>query len=254
MTDEVNTPSENHARYSIQAEWTAELRTQILSHLQIGNHQKLLEVGSGTGVIAASIANDTGSRVFGADIDARATSFAHRHYPGIHFTIADGHSLPFASNSLEAAFCHFLLLWVDDPPSIIREMQRVVKPGGWLIAFAEPDYGARIDYPRELERIGALQIDALEDAGANTHTGRRLRDLFSTIGLKAVSSGVLGAEWKPQMDERLIRSEWLTLRADLKGLISESELNRLEQADLQAWNDQSRILFVPTFYAYGQVR
>jgi hypothetical protein len=44
------------------------------------------------------------------------------------------------------------------------------------------------------------------------------------------------------------------LRADLEERISKRELERLEQSDLQAWEEQARILFVPTFYAYGQVR
>jgi hypothetical protein len=44
------------------------------------------------------------------------------------------------------------------------------------------------------------------------------------------------------------------LKKDLQGAITNEELERLEDVDRQAWNDQKRVLFVPTFYAYGQVR
>ena len=46
---------------------------------------------------------------------------------------------------------------------ILKEMARVCKPGGMVMAFAEPDYEARIAYPPELDSPVHLQTDELTD-------------------------------------------------------------------------------------------
>jgi ubiquinone/menaquinone biosynthesis C-methylase UbiE len=253
MNSNRSSPADEHKRYKVQAEWTAGLRARILKQLRLQDEQFLLEVGSGTGAITESILKHVSGRVIGVDIDQSATSFAKNHCEQIDFAVADGMALPFGTNAIDVAFCHFLLLWVNDPLVVLRDMCRVVRPGGWLIAFAEPDYGGRIDYPDEFEELGALQLRSLAEAGAQPAIGRKLRALFNQVGLKSVTSGVLGGEWHAQLDEQLAASEWETLRRDLEGWLDPVELERMKLADQDAWENGSRILFVPTFYAYGQV-
>lgn len=248
------TPAEHHHRYLVQAEWTAELREQISKRLKIDECQRLLEVGSGTGAITDSMAKHTAAKIFGLDIDFPVTSFAHCHDPETFYAVADGIHLPFSDDVFDSAYSHFLFLWVDDPEALIFEMRRVVRPGGWLLAFAEPDYGGRIDYPNSLHEIGRLQRDALQAQGANPEIGRRLRSLFAGAGLMAVTTGVLGAEWHAEVDESFTNSEWEALKSDLADRLPPGELENLHDADREAWEKQSRILFVPTFYAFGQVQ
>jgi SAM-dependent methyltransferase len=202
-----SSPADEHKRYKIQAEWTAGLRARILKQLRLQDGQYLLEVGSGTGAITESIIKHVSARVIGVDIDRSATRFAQSHCEQIDYAIANGIALPFGSDAIDAAFCHFLLLWVEEPLAVLRDMCRIVRSGGWLIAFAEPDYGGRIDYPEEFEEIGAIQVRSLAEAGAQPAIGRQLRALFTLAGLKSVTSGVLGGEWHPQLDEQLRRSE-----------------------------------------------
>jgi ubiquinone/menaquinone biosynthesis C-methylase UbiE len=247
-------PAEIHQRYMVQAEWTAELRERISKRLIIEGDQRILEVGSGTGAITGSMAKQYAGRIFGVDIDFPTTAFAHSQDPRSRYAVADGVRLPFCDGAFDAAYSHFLFLWIDDPETLISEMRRVVRSGGWLIAFAEPDYGGRIDYPQSLQEIGMLQLDSLRRQGANPEIGRSLRSMFVGAGLTAVTAGVLGAEWHPQFDDRFISSEWQTLRSDLADRLPAEQLERLQRADQQAWLKQLRILFVPTFYAYGQVR
>ena len=246
--------AEHHRRYLLQAEWTFELRDRLIKQLQLHSAARLLEVGSGTGAISESVANSSSGRVTGIDIDPVVTRFARKNKRSIDYVLADGFELPFGERSFDAAFCHFLFLWVADPGQVLTQMRRVVKPGGWLIAFAEPDYGGRIDYPEELDSIGRLQARALRTAGAEPQIGRRLRGLFAQAGLKSVTSGVLGGEWWPGIEEQVTHSEWETLERDVRNKIPSVELERLQTLDREAWQDQTRILFVPTFYAFGQVR
>jgi ubiquinone/menaquinone biosynthesis C-methylase UbiE len=248
------TSEDLHRRYLVQAEWTAELREQISKRLKIDECQRLLEVGSGTGAITSSMAKHTAAMIYGVDIDFPVTSFARRHDPGTSYAVADGSQLPFGDDTFDAAYSHFLYLWVDDPAALIFEMRRVVRSGGWLLAFAEPDYGGRIDYPGSLGEVGELQRDALQAQGANPEIGRKLRSLFAGAGLMAITTGILGAEWHAELDERFTNSEWQALKSDLEGRLPTGELENLRDADREAWENQSRILFVPTFYAFGQVQ
>ncbi|MDF1499463.1 MAG: methyltransferase domain-containing protein [Anaerolineales bacterium] len=241
-------------RYRIQAEWTAPLRSTILDRIGLTAPADVLEVGSGTGAITRSISERIAGNVFGLDIDRAAVAYSRGVGGAVQCTVADGHDLPFADDSFDVVFSHFLMLWVADPARILSEMVRVAKTGAWVIAFAEPDYGSRIDFPLTVEEIGVLQAGALQRAGADIRIGRRLRALFSEAGLTSITAGVLGGEWQSGLDERLTRSEWETLKSDLARTISPEKIKRLKEADRTAWRDETRVLFVPTFYAYGQVR
>ena len=240
-----------HARYLEQSRWTLDLRTRLLSQLGIQAGSCVLEVGSGTGVISRSLEERQGCSVVGLDIDPQAAFFASRFAPSPRLVIGDGMALPFIESTFDAVVCHFLLLWVRNPRQVVVEMARVTRPGTAIVAFAEPDYGGRIDFPDALARLGYLQADALSDAGADTKMGRKLRGLFSSVGLANVHSGVLGGEWASAPDPASLHSEWGTLEEDLRGQISARELADLRERNLAAWDRGERILFVPTFYALG---
>ncbi len=122
------------------------------------------------------------------------------------------------------------------------------------MALAEPDYGGRIDYPDELSVIGKWQIDSLLQQGADPLIGRKLRTLFATSGLNQIEAGVLGGEWKTASLGTEQESEWAVIRSDLAREPEKlSRLDKLYQIDQQAQEHNERILFVPTFYAWGRV-
>ncbi len=148
-------------------------------------------------------------------------------------------------------FCHFVLLWLADPRRALNEMRRVAAPGGAVLALAEPDYGGRIDYPEALSRLGTWQSQALEEQGANPRMGRRLAGLFQQAGLVEVESGVLGAQWSQTDSDEDMEMEWQVLRNDLAEAVPPEELEALERLDRQATQAGERVLFVPTFYAWG---
>jgi ubiquinone/menaquinone biosynthesis C-methylase UbiE len=158
--------------------------------------------------------------------------------------------LPLAANSFDIVYCHFFLLWVVDATQALAEMNRVARPGGWVLALAEPDYGGRIDYPPPLASAGRLQLEALRAQGAEPETGRRLAHLFHQAGLTQIRTGVLGGQWS-QMDSNEWQLEWETLRRDLTGLVSPAEIERLYRLEVASRKAGERVLFVPTFYAAG---
>jgi ubiquinone/menaquinone biosynthesis C-methylase UbiE len=214
--------------------------------------QLILEVGAGTGVISNELASQVGSTCFGVDILPEVADFASCNSLNAQFLAGDGHFLPFPDGSMDISLCHFLFLWVDSAPAVLQEMRRVTRPGGAILALAEPDYGGRLDYPESLSHVGNQQLKSLLLQGANPTFGRQLRTLFSNAGLENVFSGVLGGEWG-SFDEDEFSSEWETLSFDLRESLGEEELNELRTRDLAARAAGERILYVPTFYALGFV-
>jgi SAM-dependent methyltransferase len=198
-------------------------------------------------------------RIYGLDLNPEFLKLAMRISPGAWFCLGDAHALPFASRMFDLALCHFLLLWVANPLQVIHEMARVTAPGGAVLALAEPDYSGRIDYPDRLSILGKWQQQALVRQGADPEIGRRLGEIFLRAGLESVEVGVLGGQWAGKPAGNELESEWKVLESDLAHLWDRNsadffrELERLKTADLAAWDSGERVLFVPTFYAWGRV-
>ena len=253
MKDHTYTPVEWHHRYQIQAKWTDAARCRLFNMSGLHTANRILEVGSGTGVITADISTRFRGATFGLDIDPQSNAFAAARDPQTCYVTGDGERLPFPEATFDTTLCHFLLMWVPDPIMIISEMARVTLPGGRVLALAEPDYGGRIDYPEELVEIGELQTNALANQGTDPYIGRKMRDIFTRAGLLEVLVGVLGGEWSGSPSDEELNSEWRTYNSDLHGTLSNQTLASLHQVDLEAWRAGSRILYVPTFYACGRV-
>jgi len=244
-----------HQRFTQQARWTRELRQHLFNRLQIDRGSRILEVGCGTGAVLLELdlESGSGSQVFGLDLKEEYLQLARNHLPHAHLVAGDGFDLPFPARVFDLVFCHFLLLWVRDPIEIISEMRRVTRTGSWVLAFAEPDYGGRIDYPGELGEIGRLQVNALSEQGADPQVGRKLKAILREAGIQEVEAGILGGQWKEPPAPADIDMEWKVLREDLGNQVSQREMDRYERIDREAWQAGTRLLFVPTFYAWGRV-
>ena len=232
------------ARYRSQVGWTDELRRYALSRCGLLKDARLLEVGCGYGALLEALAFDGYSRLTGIDLNLTAL---HEIPDSINKTCTHGLNLPFASGSFNACLCHFYLLWVADPLAALLEIKRVARPGGWLLALAEPDYGARVDEPAELKGLGDLQTQALRMQGADPCIGARLSELFQQVGLTVIESGVL-ERGEPDPEQ-----EWRVLSADLESTLIPAELQHWREMDRAAWQSGRRVLHVPIHYAFGQI-
>lgn len=256
------TIAEWHQRYKQQAGWSAELRRLIYSFPWFSQSQNIIEIGCGTGAILQELFPFQKRCTIGLDIDYQPLIYASSE-DSIHTLVqADANFTPFPDSVFDISFCHFLLLWTKYPLHILSEMVRITKSGGWILALAEPDYGGRIDFPVELEELGKLQICSLIEQGANPYIGRTLRSLFSNSYISNVVSGIFGAQWTSsditgnykdyEMEMSTLQSDY-ELLSDPYALIPRDQFTSLLQIERHAWETQTRVLFVPTFYAWGQV-
>ena len=239
-----------HVRYTQQATWTRELRGYLFEKAVLARARRALEVGCGTGAILSGLAAPAG--LHGLDIDPAALAQCRVQAAGAFLTRGDALSLPYRQGAFDVTFCHFLLLWVRDPLQALREMKRVTRVGGHVLALAEPDYTARVDQPDELAPLGRWQTESLRRQGADPSLGRRLGDLFSRAGFELVETGAMQrAEHTPSPAEQEL--EWAVLESDLAGLVPGEEIQKMKSLDEAAWARGERRLHVPTYFAWGKI-
>jgi SAM-dependent methyltransferase len=240
-----------HKRFVQQAAWTMDLRTYLFKRTKMEAARRVLEVGCGTGAILADL--DTSADVHGLDLQPKRLLEARSNAPQAIFCCGDVLSLPYACGIFEITFCHFLLLWVPDPLQALREMKRVTRPGGSILALAEPDHEHRLDRPDELAVLGRWQVESLRRQGADPGLGGRLAELFRVAGIPLIETGSLQFEAgrPPAPGEQ--EMEWAVLEADLEGMVSSAQMQRLKRLDERAWRGGERVLYVPTYFAWGQL-
>jgi SAM-dependent methyltransferase len=242
-----------HQRYVDQAGWTAQIRKYIFNKIKPSFDVRILEVGSGTGAVMGALHNHSYCDITGVDLDFPSLAFSKAKQLFFNQVMGDGHHLPFKKALFGVTLCHYLLMWTAHPAQILSEMRRVTQPGGWVLALAEPDHQSRIDYPPALDILGKHQTQSLKEQGADVCLGRKLRSLFIETGLMEVETGILAAQWHQNDHSTADETEWIMIQADLKDRISQSELADLKHRDQEARKTSQRVLFIPTFYAFGKV-
>ena len=93
---------------------------------------RVLDVGCSAGLVAAELARQAGS-VIGVDVDVEAIRYAAAEHAGPRaprFLVASGLRLPFGDQSFDAVVCNHVYEHVADPFRLMREIHRVLRPGG----------------------------------------------------------------------------------------------------------------------------
>ena len=239
-----------HRRYLQQAQWTRDLRSYLFKQAGLNETSRVLEVGCGTGAILSEV--PAHASLHGLDVDPDALVQCRAHVPSASLVQGNARQLPYADKTFDIVYCHFLLLWVNDPLQALLEMKRVAKTGAHILAFAEPDYTKRLDQPRELVPLGQWQTESLRRQGADPGLGARLADLLFRAGIELLETGTLqGIESEPAPEDW--ETEWAVIEADLTGLIPPDEVQKMKSLDQAARARGERVLHVPTYFAWGRV-
>lgn len=129
----------------------------------LGSAQPVLEVGVGTGVVAAGLAR-LGRAVVGVDISAEMLTRAHDRL-GSRIARADAHALPVPGAAVDAAYLVWVLHLVADPAAVVAECARVLRPGGRLVVAAgrvRADHGDMTVYNDALDALRNARPDTAE--------------------------------------------------------------------------------------------
>lgn len=158
--------------------------------MEIRAGDQVLDVGCGSGALLpafATLVGPTGSVVgldYAAGMLERARERVNAAALGDRVQLAKGDAvaLPFAAASFDAVHIERVLMHLEDPDAAIRELLRVTRPGGVIVA-AEPDSdGVRVDHPSDAEGLALVQArDALQFRNASI--GLELNRRFALAGI-----------------------------------------------------------------------
>jgi ubiquinone/menaquinone biosynthesis C-methylase UbiE len=155
-----------------------------------------LDVGSGTGVVARRLASLGANRTVGLDASSAmlgvARAAASREGVEIDWREGTAEGLPFGEGEFDLVTCQFALMFFADRAAALREMYRVLRPGGRFCLSVlqpigrHPFYGA-LDraIERRLGASGVGQIFALGDADALA--ARIAREGFRDVAVEPAS-------------------------------------------------------------------
>lgn len=129
-------------------------RWQTIRALAPQPGERVLDVAAGTGKSSAAIAK-SGASVVAVDFSAGMIAVGRKKHPDIEFVEGDAMKLPFAAGEFDAVTISFGLRNVAKPLKALKEMYRVLKPGGRIVVceFSTPTralfragYGAYLKY------------------------------------------------------------------------------------------------------------
>jgi SAM-dependent methyltransferase len=153
--------------------------------------ERVLDVACGTGVLAREAATRSGSPGYVAGLDPipGMLEVARQRAPGVDWREGVAETLPFADDSFDVVVSQFGLMFFTDRHQALREMLRVLVPGGrvavavWDSLDNIPVYAAEVGL---LERVaGRPAADALR-APFVLGDRRELEGLFRDAGVGSV--------------------------------------------------------------------
>jgi demethylmenaquinone methyltransferase/2-methoxy-6-polyprenyl-1,4-benzoquinol methylase len=116
-------------------------RRFLVSRIGAQPHDTVLDVACGTGAVALELVRRYGCRVVAVDQSPEMLAIARaRAGDGIELRQARAEALPFEDASFDGLTFTYLLRYVDDPGATMRELARVVRPGGniAMLEFFKP--------------------------------------------------------------------------------------------------------------------
>ena len=117
-------------------------RRFLVSRLDVRADETVLDVATGTGLVARELVHRFACSVVGLDQSPEMLAVAAVRTRGLPITLVQGRAerLPFADGEFAALTFTYLLRYVADPAETMRELARVVRPGGTvaMLEFAVP--------------------------------------------------------------------------------------------------------------------
>lgn len=194
---------------------------------------KLLDCGCGPGAIALGLAKAifpgmlTGIDCEVSQIQIATESAFTEGVSNAEFLEANIYALPFADDSFDAIFSHALFEHLKEPTQALREMWRVLKPGG-IVGVRSPDWGGFLIAPStpELEKAFSYYKWLQQQNSGNPEVGRELRALLRQSGFTNIKASVCYQDY-----ERLSEiTEYLALRIEASA--------KVDGAVEKGWTDE----------------
>lgn len=155
--------------------------------------ESALDVACGTGALTREMSGrlGAGAKASGLDANPGMIAVAREHVPGADWRIGVAEELPYADNAFDAVLCQFGLMFFDDRMRAVREMMRVLMPGGRLVVAVWDDIGRNSAFAAEADLLGReAGADAADAVRAPFSIGgkERVPALLTEAGAQEVAA------------------------------------------------------------------
>jgi len=210
----------------------------LLDLADVGPGQRVLDVACGTGVVARGAADRTGDAgtVTGVDLNPAMLVVAGRVRPDLTWCQGDAADLPFPTGTFDAVLCQMALMFLPDRAQAVREMARVVAPGG-VVAIAVPaalsEQEAFAPFVAMAARHAGPAAATLLGAYFGCGDRRGLTTLLADAGLHEIAAGTVTGRYRfPSVDAAVTTEVEST---PLRSRINEDTYARIRRDACEVW-------------------
>jgi ubiquinone/menaquinone biosynthesis C-methylase UbiE len=210
---------------------------------------RVLDVGCGPGSITRGLAERVApGEVIGIDLSRETLASAQedataRGLTNLRYEEASVYQLPYADASFDAAYAHQVFQHLKEPAKALREILRVLRPGG-LVGVRDVDWGTASYWPADpwIDKFIETHFKTWYRNGGEPRMGRHLRALFNAAGVDdlQISAAVWcyatpedTIEWGDSYAARLLTSP-MGSRAVEYGFATRADLEAMAAA-FRAW-------------------
>jgi arsenite methyltransferase len=172
----------------------AEQRQRVLSYLKLQPAERVVDIGSGPGFLAAEIGAQVGptGRVSGLDTSENMITLARARcsaQPWIEFRAGNALSLPLSDGEFDAAVCTQVYEYVADMATALREAHRILRAGGRLLVL-DTDWQSIVWHSKDPARMQRVLRD-WDHHLADPHLPQTLEPKLRQAGFRVHSRAVI---------------------------------------------------------------
>lgn len=175
----------------MMGKWSQLVGAGFLDWLELPAGLKWLDVGCGNGAFTEMLVDRcTPSAISGIDPSEGQLRYA-RERPASRlasFQLGDAMALPFAKHEFDTAVMALVIFFVPDPAKGVAEMVRVVRPGGWVSAYAWDILEGGFPLAAVQDQMRAMGITPMLPPSAAVSRMAALRAAWTDGGLESVQT------------------------------------------------------------------
>jgi arsenite methyltransferase len=163
--------------------------TRALLALRPG--ERVLDIGSGPGFLAAEMAAEVGpeGKVVGVDPSDSMLEMGRRRDAPVEFVAGDAVALPFDDESFDAVVSTQVYEYVADMPAALAEARRVLRTGGRLLIL-DTDWDSIVWHSSDRDRMLRV-LEKWNDHLADPYLPRRLPGLLRDAGFDLAEATII---------------------------------------------------------------
>ncbi len=189
------------------------IANRLIEFANLQNGQKILDIATGTGIVALDAAEKVGSqgKVIGVDISTGMLNnakqkLAETNLQNVEFIEANAETLDFSDNSFDAVLCSLAVCYLTDIPAALRKWHRLIKKDGFVAfnVWEENAFPPSVLF-KEIARKYGINVP---NPNAPMGTIEKCDRLLEEIGFQNIQIETQQFGWYFQVDESIAEDIW----------------------------------------------